>query len=116
MSRIEPFHDRADVRHVFACADCRVAARVREAWLALAPSEAEAPPSEAFVAGVLRAVRRDSVRAARRRLGLAAAAALLFFFFAGLSHERAASLEPSVEESYASLPAPAAAVDGLLPD
>jgi predicted anti-sigma-YlaC factor YlaD len=117
MSRIEHFHDRADARHVFGCPECRADARLARAWRTLAAPAPETPASEPFVAGVLRGVREDRARAARWRLGLVAAAALVFFFFAGLSHERAtASPEPSVEDSYTSLPAPAAAVEGLLSD
>jgi hypothetical protein len=116
MSQIEFLHDRADSRHVLACPDCRADARIAQAWQALVPFEPPAPVAEGLVEDILAALRRDRNRAARRRLWLAAAAALLFFFFAGVSHEQAtASPEPTIEDAYASLPAPAA-IDDLLPN
>lgn len=116
MSRVEVLHDRADARHVFTCSACRADVRVGDAWRVLATSEAPPPASERFVERVLDAVRADRTRAGRLRLLIAAAAALLFFFCAGLAHEQTTgSAEPTVEDSYASLAAPAA-IDDLLPN
>jgi hypothetical protein len=110
MSRSECLPGREDPGHLFACADCRADARIDAAWRSM-PSpetgEVPVPIGERFVENVLASVRRDRARRSRHRFWLAAAAAALFFFFAGLAHERVAgAVEPTVEESYASLASP----------